>query len=227
MSARFGRNQKRRLKAEIASLRSDITIKSAALQYATSFIYEPATGKWQSLTSFGYVVEQVITDEQSYRQCSRRAIVILKVSAEQMKRFEYLISYRGYVEWEGVVWEVREPFRMGKFLWRSVNEPRSDAQIEVELAAVGVMTPEKRANLSGPFDMKVSMVRKDALWPEDLSPSYLESLRRETHPDTFRDLYENKPVPPVGRSDPAHPYPMERARPHRTERFGLMGNPRW
>jgi hypothetical protein len=221
VSSRFGRNQKRRLKAEIASLRSDITTKSAALQYAQSFIYEPATGKWQALTSFGYVVEQVITDEQTYRQCNRRAIVILKVTAEQMKRFEYLLSYRGYVEWEGVVWEVMSPPRLGKFPWRSINEPRSDAQIEVALVAVGVMSPEKRANLSGPFETKVAMIQKDALWPAELPSSYVESLRREICPDMFRDLYENKPVPPIGRSDPQHPYPLERHRTYnrRSTRF--------
>jgi hypothetical protein len=100
---RYGRNQKRKLGAEIARLEQ-------ALHLAITGGFSPAKGRHQSLDEFVEVYLEVDVREIEDAFTIRReaSIRFVPVGRSEYKTMIYTSAYSGLIEWRGIVWQISD-----------------------------------------------------------------------------------------------------------------------
>lgn len=126
MSKRFGRNQKRKARNEIARL-------SRELDLAITGGFARATGRWPALDPLiGIPIFVETLDAEDGFSISRTTkLRFLLTDYSEKKGVLYHMAYSGAVEWRGVVW------RVAKFQPTSSDTFMQDQIIELELEAIG------------------------------------------------------------------------------------------
>lgn len=127
MSKRFGRNQKRQARDEIARLRRELDL-------AITGGFAPARGRYQSLDDFveAYLEVDVREIEDTYTIRREASIRFVPIGRSEYKTMIYASAYSGLVEWRGVVWQIMMPHRV------EISEVFYDAEVvEFDLRAIG------------------------------------------------------------------------------------------
>lgn len=134
MSARYGRNKRRKHLNEIALLKAE-------LHLAITGGYQPATGKHRSLDKLvaGYL-EVDVRETEDERSIRREATIrLIPTSPDELKAMLYHSAYSGYVEWRGIVWAIMMP-HIAEF---DVHYYGSEI-VTIELRAIGARDSNRK-----------------------------------------------------------------------------------
>jgi hypothetical protein len=169
MSKRFGRNQRRRLREEVArlTLTKDSAIAAMAIMDIGPWL--PATPKIARLEDLClYFKEIEVTESMTYRGIRRKARVSLIIDDATFRRLND--AHYSSVAWRGIQW------RMDAVDYDHYRGLREENEIEIDLDAIGA---------------------GNRLWP-DLTPEQVAALKGERSDwdaDAWRRLYQAQPLP--------------------------------
>lgn len=173
MAKRFGRNQRRQLREQIASLEE----RTASLEHALFGEWERATGRYPALSDFGLVMEHEVRSSTTDRRIEKRAELRIYIGNADLRKWGDLIQNRPTVEWGGFAWILDSIGR------NSLHHDFLESQyLDVELVAFASRKRSKKTTTPRP------------LWPERYDAAALALLKaEEMDVRTFRSLYECNP----------------------------------
>jgi hypothetical protein len=213
MASRFGRNQKRRLHAEVARLEAERDAALVLLDYAQNGEWRRATEPGvKALTDFGVITTcKIIDEDPDPRGMIRRRAEITLYATDYGKALDYFSAYSGLVGFRGIAWKIAT----SNFYNRYEGGIRlGDDQIEIELEAIGggPKNPYRFKDRYYPrhhaartivgstyyeiTDGARTNVQSERLWPDRLDRQYIRDLVGDpVSYHAFRDRYECRPSP--------------------------------
>ena len=138
MGKRYGRNQRRQHREEIARLQQELDL-------AKHGDWRRADGRYPSLEGLAVtVLEREVTDIETHRL--RRRFAKLMIHGSDYRKLTEVYGYNAFVEWEGIVWS------MCAIDFDGMRGYRGYDQMEIDLEALGQRSrpPRMQSRVTAP-----------------------------------------------------------------------------